>query len=61
VAIRSRTAGSSKSRKSVTDGLPSRAAEYEPWMNTELLVVFDASDGTPLASLPTSIEILHLG
>ena len=40
--------------------LASRDAEFEPWMNTELLAVFDASDGTPLASLPTSIDILHL-
>jgi hypothetical protein len=46
--------------QTVVAALPSRDAEYEPWMNTELLTVFDASDGTPLASLPTSIDILHL-
>jgi hypothetical protein len=47
--------------QSVVAALPSRAAQYEPWSNTELLAVFDASDGTPLALLPTSIDILHLG
>jgi hypothetical protein len=47
--------------QTVVAALPSRDAEYEPWSNTELLAVFDASDGTPLASLPTSIDILHLG
>jgi hypothetical protein len=47
--------------QTVVAGLPSRDAQYEPWSNTELLAVFDASDGTPLASLPTSIDILHLG
>jgi len=46
--------------RTVVAALPSRDAEYEPWMNTELLAVFDASDGTPLAPLPTSIDILHL-
>ena len=45
----------------VVASLPSRDAEYEPWMNTELLAVFDASDGTLLTSLPASIDILHLG
>ena len=45
----------------VVAALASRDAEYEPWMNTELLAVFDASDGTPLVRLPTSIDILHLG
>jgi hypothetical protein len=47
--------------RTVVAALPSRDAEHEPWSNTELLTVFDASDGTPLASLPTSIDILHLG
>lgn len=47
--------------QTVVAALPSRDAQYEPWSNTELLAVFDASDGTPLASLPTSIDILHLG
>jgi hypothetical protein len=46
--------------RTVVAALPSRDAQYEPWSNTELLAVFDASDGTPLASVPTSIEILHL-
>jgi hypothetical protein len=54
-------AGLGATDQTVVAALPSRAAEYEPWMNTELLSVFDASDGTPLASLPTSIDILHLG
>ena len=45
----------------VVAALPSRDAEFEPWINTELLAVFDASDGTLLASVPTSIDILHLG
>jgi hypothetical protein len=44
----------------VIASVPSRDAEFEPWMNTELLAVFDAADGTPLASVPTSIDILHL-
>lgn len=45
----------------VVVALPSREAEYDPWMNTELLAVFDASDGTSLVQLPTSIDFLYLG
>ena len=44
----------------VVIGLPPAADEYEPWLTTESLAVFDLRTGERLATIPTDVLLLHV-